>query len=373
MNYLSVLILSSALQGFFLFFALYRLKRGNTSAHRIISLFALLIAITLVGRFVFTIDSSTPWLLKFLYIGDISIFFFGPLLFFYFQKLFQIPLEWKHPKWLHLIPLFIFCCGLIPIVLADAENFERTVTYMNPVFESLEVFAIALNFIYLAISNKLMHQFIQSRLQISSELPQLNFYKLLLGISVTCLGVWAFTVLMRYFGPVAWHNYWGYQLVWITLSCTVLALGYYVIRHPEAFDTIEIPDLPFSSVKLQFEVEMASIRITEIMNDSKPYLDSKLSLPGLSDLCGLPLHTTSKAINETFRQNFYDFINGYRINEFKRIATHENLKSHTIFALALESGFNSKTAFNTAFKRITGQTPSQYIKSIINEPDSYSG
>jgi AraC-like DNA-binding protein len=69
-------------------------------------------------------------------------------------------------------------------------------------------------------------------------------------------------------------------------------------------------------------------------------------------------------INERFQLNFFDFINQYRVSEVKeRIADPKN-DNFTLLGIALESGFNSKSAFNRIFKKLTGQTPSQFKSSV---------
>ncbi|MES9930149.1 MAG: helix-turn-helix domain-containing protein, partial [Candidatus Thiodiazotropha sp. 6PDIVS] len=72
----------------------------------------------------------------------------------------------------------------------------------------------------------------------------------------------------------------------------------------------------------------------------------------------------SQVINEQSGYNFFDFINRYRVDEAKRCLTTPSGQSN-VLSIALDSGFNSKSAFYTAFKRHTGQTPSQYRKSSL--------
>ncbi len=70
----------------------------------------------------------------------------------------------------------------------------------------------------------------------------------------------------------------------------------------------------------------------------------------------------SQIINESLGQNFFDFINHYRIEEAKRMLT-QTLDEHiTVLEVLYEVGFNSKSAFNTAFKRHTGVTPTEFKK-----------
>ena len=80
----------------------------------------------------------------------------------------------------------------------------------------------------------------------------------------------------------------------------------------------------------------------------------------------IPPHNLSEVINSRLKKNFYDLVNGYRIEQVKKDLS-DPAKSHLkILSLAFDAGFNSKATFNTLFKESTGQTPSDYRKSILN-------
>jgi AraC-like DNA-binding protein len=96
------------------------------------------------------------------------------------------------------------------------------------------------------------------------------------------------------------------------------------------------------------------------MAQDKPYLETELTLPRLSECLSMPQHDLSRVINESLNQNFFDFVNGYRVEEAKRLLVDPAKSAHTILDIALEAGFNSKTTFNGAFKKITGKTPSEF-------------
>ena len=72
----------------------------------------------------------------------------------------------------------------------------------------------------------------------------------------------------------------------------------------------------------------------------------------------------SQTINEVLGKNFYQLVNEYRVEEFKSLLQNAKWKKDTLLTLAMEAGFNSKSSFNRIFKEITGQTPSQYQKSL---------
>ena len=96
------------------------------------------------------------------------------------------------------------------------------------------------------------------------------------------------------------------------------------------------------------------------MESEKPYLDANLSLADFTEKLHLPGHIISEVLNGLMKQNFYDYINNYRIEEFKKLARRTENARVTNLNLAFEAGFNSKTTFNTSFKKFTGQTPSEF-------------
>jgi AraC-like DNA-binding protein len=84
-------------------------------------------------------------------------------------------------------------------------------------------------------------------------------------------------------------------------------------------------------------------------------------------MLGTKSHILSKVINECFEKNFRDFVNKYRVEEFIALANTVEYKRYTFLALAQEVGFNSKSTFNLAFKKLTNQNPRDYFKSRENE------
>ncbi len=100
------------------------------------------------------------------------------------------------------------------------------------------------------------------------------------------------------------------------------------------------------------------------MNDKKPYLEPKLTLGSLAQSIGLSANHLSQVINQFEGVNFHDFVNKYRVEEFKNLASDPHRSHFSILALALDAGFNSKSAFNMVFKKHTDKTPSQYIKEL---------
>jgi AraC-like DNA-binding protein len=96
------------------------------------------------------------------------------------------------------------------------------------------------------------------------------------------------------------------------------------------------------------------------MQSEKPYLEPELSLDELALQLSIKPRVLSQAINDILQQNFFDFINRYRIEEARRLLTNPADKKITVLEVLYKVGFNSKSSFNTLFKKYTGLTPTEF-------------
>jgi AraC-like DNA-binding protein len=101
-------------------------------------------------------------------------------------------------------------------------------------------------------------------------------------------------------------------------------------------------------------------RIVKLMEEEKLFQETELMLPQLAERLQLPAYQVSQAINEGTKRNFYDLVNSYRVMEAKRLLTDPKNENFTILSIGFEAGFNSKTTFNTVFKKFTALTPTEY-------------
>ena len=104
-------------------------------------------------------------------------------------------------------------------------------------------------------------------------------------------------------------------------------------------------------------------KLAAYMDNMKPYINPKLTLVELATGLKQPPYILSRIINAGYDKNFFDFINGYRIDEFKRRIEDPKFRNYTLLSIAFDVGFNSKTAFNRSFKKITNETPSSYFNN----------
>ena len=162
----------------------------------------------------------------------------------------------------------------------------------------------------------------------------------------------------------------------IVVSAFILYLGSKVVQyHHIACTVAEIGNLenyketsPENLIEKEVESEVAStlktdeiqILLEEVMEKRKPYLNPKLSIYDLAKMISTNYKYLSRHINQEYEMNFVNYINSYRIKEAKEKLLDSSTKNYKIEAIAELSGFHSKSAFNTAFKKNIGNTPSEY-------------
>ncbi|HLO60916.1 MAG TPA: helix-turn-helix domain-containing protein [Bacteroidales bacterium] len=151
----------------------------------------------------------------------------------------------------------------------------------------------------------------------------------------------------------------------------IFSIAYYSLRQKEIFpfnenqtrDIISL-DNPDEITKKKIVSDQELIRykseLNKLMSEKKPFTDSELNLIKLAGLLDVTPHQLSYIINSGFNENFFQFINKFRVERAKQLLTSNSLNNYSIMGIAFESGFNSKTAFNLTFKKITNLTPSEY-------------
>lgn len=140
--------------------------------------------------------------------------------------------------------------------------------------------------------------------------------------------------------------------------------GIFTEKNIQRFNIVEtkVTEYRKSGLK-QPEAQAIHKQLLQLMDDKKPYLEPKLTLGQLAEQLGLSTNNLSQVINQCEDKNFYDFVNAYRIKEFIKQAKDPKNKNLSILGIALDAGFNSKSSFNQVFKKFTGETPSEFIKS----------
>ncbi len=110
----------------------------------------------------------------------------------------------------------------------------------------------------------------------------------------------------------------------------------------------------------QEKAERCLEELPKLMKKERPYRDPELTLSDLATRLDISSRNLSEVINTRLNQNFFDFINQYRVEDVKKDLLDPKKSHLKILSLAFDAGFNSKTGFNTIFKKHNGMTPSEF-------------
>lgn len=173
---------------------------------------------------------------------------------------------------------------------------------------------------------------------------------------------------------ISFKNDLGDHIIAAHIAFLIYGISFYVIRQSVFFDdkqvntSTESSSTKYQKSSLSSEKEQQTLeKLKQLMTTERPFLENTLSLPILAKKLAVSTHHLSQIINDNLRQNFFEMLAGYRIQEAQQILADPVQNHLKIEEIAEQVGYNSKSAFNTAFKKITGQTPSQYRKGIVEK------
>jgi len=300
-------------------------------------------------------------------LGDPTFYLIAPLLWFYTQELtgIRVALSWR--LLVHFLPfLLIIVCSLsfhsvgVDSFIAFLRDHHRTI---NIIFWASVV--IQFSWYQLLVQRRWneYQRFIREEVS-NTENVSISWVRFFMIVFMLINLVFLLSLV------VAIHfesGTWLQVTTALMFSLSIFALGYKGILQKEVFqqnqDVIRVK--PMASDKNKIDRELID-RILLFMTARKPYLDPELTLTSLAEAIGIPRGQLSQVINDGVGDNFYDFVNKYRVEQVKILMNDPAKKNFNMLGIALEAGFKSKSTFNLIFKRFTGLTPTEFKKNSMN-------
>lgn len=287
-----------------------------------------------------------------------AILAYGPLLYLYLQNIADPGLRWKKQNWLHFLPLacwitlsmpFVFMSPTIKITFLEKYlSGEAAVTKIDYITSAIQVLHLSIYFwVSFLLVRKWQRQHIQER---SRWLIQILALFFLIWAAYLLLVLW--NIANSFYAPGA-----TYFFTFITTG-TGYFLTFKLIMEPRILTPT--PSKKAGNPKDEEADNTLQEQLERGMRDEKPFTDPELKLSGLAAHLGVPAHRLSGLINQRYGMSFSEFIARRRVEEFLVRLNDERFSHLSLYGLAMEVGFNSKSAFNEAFKRVTGKNPSDF-------------
>ena len=312
-------------------------------------------------------------------------FLYGPI-FYLYAKLIGTNSNYFNPKYyLHFIPfILVVIYGIIFVYLKSSEfKFALIRNELAEPLPGLQIISFLKpvhGIIYVIITIQVVRFYNKKIRNSYSNIERINLNWLLhltVGLSV----VWGIVVLTFIVRAFSTKDINMDQFIYMSASVLIYSIGYLSLRQPQIFQPAvqELNAEPNQDSKIKTEgvsYQKSGLSNTEaqnylknllkVMETDKLYLNSDLTLRELAEKLSMSPHNLSEILNTRLNQNFYDFINHYRVEEVKRRLADNESEKYSLIAIAFDSGFNSKSSFNTIFKKQTGSTPSQYRNQILS-------
>jgi len=198
-----------------------------------------------------------------------------------------------------------------------------------------------------------------------------NFIYLIIAGEVFKFG---WSIADRALGDLPFEQDWWWHLLTVMIICYVGIKGYAQHQPTKLVFTeqkSEIKAIPLKNEPLTPTNSFPTVpntdysewkpKIEQLFKEQKLYLEPELSLSDLATKLKTNTSVLSAAINQNFGKNFNDFVNEYRVEEVKRQLKDPAYTHLSLLGVALECGFNSKSTFNRAFRKFTGQSPKEFV------------
>jgi AraC-like DNA-binding protein len=368
----AVFIFLGIVQAIFLCFFFFSKENRKVKTNVFHGLFLLSITFCVLEIFLM----YTGYIVDCLYLVDFSepfSFLIGPL--FYFMVLSLIHGEVRRINYWHLAFAGIYLILVIPFFLLPEDvkynawigSYQPGLPFREYVYErNPRIFWVtdrhtSLTMIHLGLYAILCLYEVVKAFKTKGEsffTSQHPILRKLRGGTIQLVSATLFLFVLKLFYESDTGDHWFAAYI----SVIIYVTSFRVVGQSGFFQSASLVDVNKYKSPVSAEVHSTILeKLSKVMRDEKPFLQPGFSLPDLAQRLGTTVHTLSQVINESLSKSFFEMTAEYRVEEAKKLLKEkQNIKVEEI---AEQVGYNSKSSFNTAFKKITGKTPSEFRSS----------
>lgn len=378
---LSYIFLLAGMQGVLLFVLLFT-KKQNHGANIILAVSILVLSLDLFLSAAFI----SKWYYSFPHLLGINYafpFLYGPLFYLYVRALTAVDEQPDKKHLLHFIPYLTVVLYMLPDFMLNGpdklvfiENLMKQQPLGYSIFDHLKPVHGIIYTVLTIVEVKKHNLRIRESFSNVDKINLVWFRNLVTGMVL----IWSIVAISVILDDILNTSIVANEgVIYFAISILVYSIGYMGLNQPDIFkqchelcmnaDKDNVPESRYRKSGLSEKTASEiSGRLMELMEKEKPYLDTELTLRSLSEKLDVSQHNLSEVINTKLETNFFDLINKYRVEEFKKKLENPESFNYNLLAIAMDSGFNSKTSFNVIFKKFTQMTPSQYrarLKAMV--------
>jgi len=304
----------------------------------------------------------TPWLM---YTDMTTAFAIGPFAYFYIKTVLGLKTKSYLKYMLHFIPAAAVLCAIITNNIIDGEMVSHYLHFpsnypvynVNPMLRVIDFISNIYMIFYFILIIKTIYNLLNNKSHKSMKELNIIFYYMFFIVLFS---------LMMLIASAAGNNILNITAIYLL---TLSGIWYFIFsfRYPEFTQNAirEAKSIRYeNSILNSIDSDVVLERLDELMEEEKIYIDEELTMQKLSELLMITPHQFSKMLNSTRKMNFRTLVNSYRIKE--AMNQMAEWPDKTILEIALASGFNSKSSFNSVFMKSAGVTPSDFRKSLNN-------
>ncbi len=369
LNLWSVLLIASASQCVFLI-ALFAIR---PPANRKALLFLLLLILVLLA-----INVNNIWYASYLYRNGLGIAGFargmilllGPLFFLYTKAVIRQDFSLNWAQLLHLVPFLI---AWVLIYQQDSPNNAEEAVIVLDRFMSgeLPISTLSISRFILYPVHLAVYIYLSRREMLRSLLLESKDFLVSTELRVSWLQKANWTLILIGIQQVGFTIYMisdGHYTIVSNFVLTLLISGFaYLIAYQTIFNSNQLlPDFSarYKSVRIKDDTREDLLKgLDRLFDQEKIFRNPDLKIQEVANRLNTSAHILSNLINTSKGKSFFELLNHHRIEEFIAIAQNGEYANYSIMGMANEAGYKSKSSFNTAFKKHTGETPSEYLKN----------
>lgn len=371
-QFLNTLILLGTLQGLIVSSVLFFSKQ-NKLANRLLAFFILLVSLALLKLYCNTNNWFGFPLLNVLshFIPLVVVMPLGPLLYFYVQASVNPQFKFKKKDNKHFYTILIdFIPSLTTLVFfigVSTNLLENNPNAWGLFVDTYNVYSDIPRWVSLSIYIWLSFQFIKQNKAYDTKVLnmdlQLKWVQQLIVAIALFTAVWV-VYLIPYIIP-SLSNWLLTTLNWYPIYLPMVILIYWLGIKVFLNQSVRKPKTSIPSNPLPQETITKTLALlTKAMETDKLFLNPELNVSVLAQKIAIPQKTISAVLNQHLNKNFNEFVNDYRLQEFKIKIAQPHLQNLTILGIATECGFNSQATFQRIFKEAEGVSPSVFVKNI---------